>query len=260
MSINYKWELFDVTYTDIKSKILKINNSWLLVWTLKITYDDKLLNLISLYNIEIIKKESTHIEIKYKNFIFMSFITKMLNLWLSKNKSKEYFDSFISSENFIKYPYLIDFYLLQSLLNQEINFYIYWWKVEILSSEEFLIIKNRFSLLDDFISINFNKSMYEISKNNLYLDIKNNSFVIEDNIKTILKKYYDKEYKELKIRKDKWEPYILEWNLEFNHKNTRYVDLEKKFAHSEIISKVYKNKTKKYIVKELTRLDNKNEN
>lgn len=75
----------------------------------------------------------------------------------------------------------------------------------------------------------------------------------------ILKYVYDKDSLELKIKKKKWKLDMLESNFEFDSSSTRYVDLEKNFAHAEITSKVYKNKTTTYKVKELTKL-NKKEN
>ncbi len=260
MDINYKSELFDCTYKEIESLIKKINKDWLTSWKIKISYDEKLLKLITFFNIDIIKQETNYLEIIFKNLIFLSLITKLLSIWIKKEKIKEYFEIFKNNENLKNYNFLIDFYVLQSLLHQEVNFYIYNWKVELLSSSEFLIIKNKFSLLEDYISLNFNKIIFDISKTEWYLNIKNNAFVIEDNIKTILEKYYNKEYNNLTIKKKKWEAYMLEWSLEFDSSSTRYIDLEKNFAHAEITSKVYKNKTTTYKVKELTKLKKKKTN
>lgn len=257
MSINYKSEIFDSTYNEIESLIIKANKGWFSSWKIKISYDEKLLKLISFFNIDIIKQETNYLEIIFKDLIFLSFITKLLSVWIKKEKVKEYFEIYKNNENFKSYNFLIDFYILQSLLNQEVNFYIYNWKVELLSSNEFLIIKNKFSLLDDHISINFNKIMFDISKFDWYVNIKNNTFVIEDNIKIILEKYYDKEYKELKIMKKKWKAYMLEANIDFYSKETNIAKISNKFPHSRITVDPYNWKINKYNVTKKIKLNKK---
>lgn len=261
MNISYKSEIFDSTYNEIESLITKINKDWLSSWKIKISYDDKLLKLISFFNIDIIKKEANYLEIIFKDLIFLSFITKLLSVWIKKEKVKEYFENFKNSENILKYKHLIDFYILQSLLNQEVNFYIFNWKVELLSKNEFIIIKNKFSLLDDYVSINFNKIMFDISKFDWYVNIKNDTFIIEDNIKTILEKYYDDEYNQLTIKKKKWEAYMLEWSLEFFWDDEKFVTLKRKYPHSKVEANIYDWNINKYNLTEKIKLkkDIKNE-
>lgn len=260
MNISYKSEIFDSTYNEIERLITKINKDWLSSWKIKISYDDKLLKLISFFNIAIIKKEESYLEIIFKDLIFLSFITKLLSIWIKKEKVKEYFENFKNSENILKYKHLIDFYILQSLLNQEVNFYIFNWKVELLSKNEFIIIKNKFSLLDDYVSINFNKIMFDVSKFDWYVDIKNNTFVIEDNIKNILEKYYDDEYNQLTIKKKKWEAYMLEWSLEFFWDDEKFVTLKRKYPHSKVEANIYDWNINKYNLTEKIKLKKDIEN
>lgn len=260
MHISYKSEIFDSTYNEIERLITKINKDWLSSWKIKISYDDKLLKLISFFNIAIIKQEASYLEIIFKDLIFLSFITKLLSIWIKKEKVKEYFENFKNSENLLKYKHLIDFYILQSSLNQEVNFYIFNWKVELLSKNEFIIIKNKFSLLNDYVSINFNKIMFDVSKFDWYVDIKNNTFVIEDNIKTILEKYYDNEYNQLTIKKKKWEAYMLEWSLEFFWDDEKFVTLKRKYPHSKIEANIYDWNINKYNLTEKIKLKKDIEN
>lgn len=260
MNISYKSEIFDSTYNEIESLIKKINKGWLSSWKIKISYDDKLLKLISFFNIDISKQEANYLEIIFKDLIFLSFITKLLSVWIKKEKVKEYFENFKNSENILKYKHLIDFYILQSLLNQEVNFYIFNWKVELLSKNEFIIIKNKFSLLDDYVSINFNKIMLDISKFDWYVNIKNDTFIIEDNIKTILEKYYDDEYNQLTIKKKKWEAYMLEWSLEFFWDDEKFVTLKRKYPHSKVEANIYDWNINKYNLTEKIKLKKDIEN
>lgn len=256
MNINYKPEIFESTYFKIEELIKDINKEWFINEIIKITFDDKLLNLISLFNIDIQNKESNFIEIKIIDLIHLSFITKMLNIWLSKTKSKDYIDSFRNNENIKKYKLLIDFYILQLFLWSEVNLYIFDWIVWILSQEEFFIIKKKFWLSGSFISINFNNILYDITKKEWCLNIKNNLFVLEDKVIPIFEKLYDIEYKKLNIQKDKdWELFLLKSELEFSWDDIRYYELVDRFEYAEIISKINRNKTKSYIVREFTKFN-----
>ncbi len=254
--LEYKSENFEVLYLEIEKILTKTNDKWLTFKTIKITYDEKLLNIISFFDIEASKKGEKYIEIKIINLIFLSIITNLLNLWISKTKTKSYLEKLINNQNFIDYPLIIDFYILQSLLNREINIYIYQWEVNILSQEEFNIMKRKFKLSDNVISINFNKILYKISKNDWYLNIKNNNFILENSSIKILKKLYNKEYKNMNLRKDKnWEFFLLKSELNFKGNDTLHWDLVKKFKYSEITTKVEKNKIKSFKVSEFIKFD-----
>lgn len=121
----------------------------------------------------------------------------------------------------------------------------YNWNVEIITNTLFNLLFNSWWYNSWFIAFRFN----DIALNE---NIKNH-------IWSFIDKVYDPNYSEIKIKKKKWEAYMIEWNLDFDSSNTKYVDLEQKFAHAEITSKIYKNKTKTYKVKELTKLNNDDE-
>jgi len=79
---------------------------------------------------------------------------------------------------------------------------------------------------------------------------------IENTRALILDKLFDEAYKEIRIRKKNWEPHLLEWNLEFEWDENKFVELRKKYPNSEINTKNYKGKTQKYEIREKLRLDN----
>jgi len=79
---------------------------------------------------------------------------------------------------------------------------------------------------------------------------------IENTRSIILYKVFDEAYKEIRIRKKNWEPHLLEWNLEFEWDESKFVELRKKYPNSEINTKNYKGKTQKYEIREKVRLDN----
>ena len=79
---------------------------------------------------------------------------------------------------------------------------------------------------------------------------------IENTRSLILDKLFDEAYKEIRIRKKNWEPHLLEWNLEFEWDENKFVELRKKYPNSEINTKNYKGKTQKYEIREKLRLDN----
>jgi hypothetical protein len=79
---------------------------------------------------------------------------------------------------------------------------------------------------------------------------------LENTRSMILDKLFDEAYKEIRIRKKNWEPHLLEWNLEFEWDENKFVELRKKYPNSEINTKNYKGKTQKYEIREKLRLDN----
>ena len=102
--------------------------------------------------------------------------------------------------------------------------------------------------------------MFNVSKFDWYVDIKNNTFVIEDNIKTILEKYYDNEYNQLTIKKKKWEAYMLEWSLEFFWDDEKFVTLKRKYLHSKVEANIYDWNINKYNLTEKIKLKKDIEN
>lgn len=250
MSINYKPEVFESTYTFIESMILKIDEEGFLGRGIKMTYDKKLLNFISYLDINILERNDKYISVRLRDVIIMSFVIKLMWMGLSKVKSKIYVERFFNNYSMQKYKFLMDFYLLQSLLDQEINFYIYWEEVSIMSMNEFIVLKKKFSLNEDLIVINFNKIMHELTHSELYLGIKADFYIIEDNVKAIIEKFYDKNFKKIRIEKDsKWYPFLLKSETTFPWE-TKFIDLVNKFPFAEIVTKVNNNKVRQYIVRE----------
>lgn len=69
-------------------------------------------------------------------------------------------------------------------------------------------------------------------------------------INVTIEKLFDEDYKSIKIIKKWWIPDLLEWDMVFDSNKYRYVDLEKKYAHSSITWEVHKWDTKVFKVKE----------
>jgi len=78
---------------------------------------------------------------------------------------------------------------------------------------------------------------------------------------TILDKIFDKEVKNILIKKKKnWELHLLEAKMDFIWDENKFVDLKQKFPNSEIKTQNYKWQTHKYEVIEKTKLDNSDNN
>ena len=81
-------------------------------------------------------------------------------------------------------------------------------------------------------------------------------FEMDKSVINEVSRLFDEAYKEIRIRKKNWEPHLLEWSLEFEWNENKFVELRKKYPNSEINTKNYKGKTQKYEIREKLRLDN----
>lgn len=70
----------------------------------------------------------------------------------------------------------------------------------------------------------------------------------------IIKSMYDKNVTDFTVKKKWWNIHMLERDIEINWDQTRFVELQKKYPHSDIKAKNYKGKTTKYEVKEKIKL------
>lgn len=72
----------------------------------------------------------------------------------------------------------------------------------------------------------------------------------------ILNKIFDEEYKKISILRKGWKFHMIEWEKEINGDEALFVELQKKYPHSDIKAKNYKGKATKYEVKEKIKLNN----
>ena len=70
----------------------------------------------------------------------------------------------------------------------------------------------------------------------------------------LMESIFNEKYKKITVLKKNGKPYLLERNIEKGEHST-FIELQKKYPHSEIKVKNYNGKTTKYEVKEKIKLD-----
>lgn len=71
----------------------------------------------------------------------------------------------------------------------------------------------------------------------------------------IIKNLYDEGIKKFSVSKKQWKPHMLEWEREIIGDDIRFVDLQKKYPHSDISASVHNKNVNKYTVTEKIKLD-----
>ncbi len=103
------------------------------------------------------------------------------------------------------------------------------------------------------IWINYNK--WDISlKIKILPELKIILDDIEEKRELIMDKVFDEKYKEIKLKKKNWIPYLLESNIDILWNDSKFVELKNKYPFSEIKVDVHNKKINKYQIKEKIKL------
>lgn len=82
---------------------------------------------------------------------------------------------------------------------------------------------------------------------------------VEHQREILLDRVFDEKYTEIKIKKKKWGSLFVESQTEYSSEEIKFVELQKKYPHSDISAKNYNGKVQKYIVKEKKKLNSKSD-
>ena len=253
-------------------------------WTKKevfIQLKSDLEGFYSLFEIDWYQDNNLNIEEFFEKDIFLNILDlESLDIYLKRNEEwgieqflkiieDEYYDFLDTIVN--SYYYFWEFRIHKDIIYNKIeNLYnLNWEKFEII--DKYFQGKDKVFFIKAIISFYYLWFIdildFYMEKDNIWniyyvfwITIKGKLKEIIENISeikiSILNKVFDQEYKQITIKKKNWKLNMLEWDLEFDWTDIKFIDLKNKYPHSKIEADNYNWNISKYKVKEKIKLDN----